>query len=88
MHSVEEFVETAFRLVGRDWREFVAIDERYFRPTEVDELRGDPSKIGRTLGWQPVTKFDELIRIMLEADLTEAGLDPDQHLGRMPELSE
>jgi GDPmannose 4,6-dehydratase len=77
MHSVREFVELAFSLVGRDWEDFVEIDPRYFRPTEVDELRGDATKARTVLGWQPRTTFPALVRLMLEADLREAGLDPD-----------
>jgi GDP-D-mannose dehydratase len=59
-----------------DWEKHVRIDERYFRPTEVDVLCGDPSKAERVLGWRPQVRFAELVRIMLEADLREAGLDP------------
>jgi GDPmannose 4,6-dehydratase len=80
MHTVREFVELAFALVGRDWREFVEIDQRYFRPTEVDELCGDASLARERLGWQPRTTFRELARLMVEADLREAGLDPDEHM--------
>jgi GDPmannose 4,6-dehydratase len=80
MHSVREFVERAFALVGRDWQEFVEIDPRYFRPTEVDELRGDASLARERLGWQPRTTFEELVRLMVEADLREAGLDPAEHM--------
>jgi GDPmannose 4,6-dehydratase len=80
MHTVREFVEGAFALVGRDWQEHVRIDSRYFRPTEVDELCGDASKARERLGWQHTTTFSKLIRLMLEADLLEAGLDPDAHL--------
>ena len=80
MHSVREFVELAFGMVGRDWAEFVEIDPRYFRPTEVDELRGDASKARERLAWEPRTTFTELVALMLEADLREAGLDPDQHV--------
>ena len=80
MHSVREFVETAFRLAGLDCEEHVRIDPRYFRPTEVDELCGDASKARTALGWEPRTSFSELIRLMLEADIAEAGLDPDAHL--------
>jgi len=83
MHSVEEFVDAAFSLVGRDWRDFVEVDQRYFRPTEVDELCGDASKISETLGWRPQMRFRELVRIMLEADLTEAGLDPSAHIRKV-----
>ena len=77
MHSVREFVELAFSLVGLDWQDFVEIDPRYFRPTEVDELCGDASKAKRILGWQPQTTFPELVRIMVKADLAELGLDLD-----------
>ena len=78
MHSVREFVELAFSLVERDWQEFVEIDPRYFRPTEVDELQGDASRARERLGWVPRVTFGELVGLMLEADLREAGLDPDQ----------
>jgi GDPmannose 4,6-dehydratase len=80
MHTVREFVELAFGLVGLDWEDYVVIDPRYFRPTEVDELCGDASKAREALGWQPTTSFPELVRIMLDADLREAGLDPDRFL--------
>src|SRR5437773_5317993 len=76
MHSVREFVDVAFGLVGLDWERYVRIDERYFRPTEVDELCGDASKAARALGWRPTITFAGLVRLMLEADLREAGLDP------------
>jgi GDPmannose 4,6-dehydratase len=76
MHSVQELVEVAFGLAGLDWQAHVRIDERYFRPTEVDELCGDASKAARVLGWRPSVTFHQLVRIMLEADLREAGLDP------------
>jgi len=69
MHSVREFAETAFALVGLDWRAYVEVDPRYFRPVEVDELCGDPSKAVQRLGWRPRTSFRELVRIMLAADL-------------------
>ena len=76
MHSVRRLCEVAFGLVGLDWEQHVRIDERYFRPTEVDILCGDASKAERVLGWRAQTRFAELVRIMLEADLREAGLDP------------
>jgi GDPmannose 4,6-dehydratase len=81
MHSVREFVELAFSLVGRDWQEYVEIDPRYFRPTEVDQLCGDATKARERLGWRPRTTFTELVGLMLAADLREAGLDPDQLMG-------
>ena len=77
MHSVREFVELAFGLVGRNWQDFVEIDPRYFRPTEVDELCGDATKARVKLGWEARMPFATLVRVMLEADLREAGLDPD-----------
>jgi GDPmannose 4,6-dehydratase len=80
MHSVREFVDLAFRLVGLDWQDYVEIDPRYFRPTEVDELCGDASKAREKLGWQPQTTFADLTRLMLEADLRDAGVDPEHHL--------
>jgi len=83
-HSVRDLCEVAFGLVGRDWQDHVRIDEGYLRPTEVDELRGDASKAERVLGWRPRTGFGELIRIMVEADLREAGLDPARHLVAAP----
>jgi GDPmannose 4,6-dehydratase len=80
MHTVREFVELAFGLVGLDWNEHVRIDQRYFRPTEVDELCGDASKAATTLGWRSGTAFRDLVRIMLEADIAAAGLAPADHL--------
>jgi GDPmannose 4,6-dehydratase len=79
-HSVREFVELAFALVGRDWRDFVEIDPRYYRPIEVHELCGDASKARRQLGWRPRTTFPRLVRLMLEADLRDAGLDPEREM--------
>ena len=87
MHSVREFVDVAFGLVGLDWERYVRIDERYFRPTEVDELCGDASKAERVLGWRSTITFAGLIRLMLEADLREAGLDPAGLLGSAPGAS-
>ena len=75
MHSVRELCDVAFGLVDLDWERFVRIDERYFRPTEVDELCGDASKAREKLGWEPKVRFDELVRIMLDHDLREAGVD-------------
>jgi len=75
MHSVREFAEAAFSLVGLDWKRHVDIDPRYFRPAEVDELRGDATKAAQRLGWRPRTGFEELVRIMLDADLLERGID-------------
>jgi GDPmannose 4,6-dehydratase len=68
-HSVREFLEEAFAHVDLDWREYVEIDPWYFRPTEVDFLLGDPGKAHRVLGWQPRVSFQELVRLMVDADL-------------------
>ena len=83
-HSVRELCHTAFGLAGLDWERHVRIDPRYLRPTEVDELCGDATKAERVLGWRATTSFEGLVRLMLEADLREAGLDPAEHL-TMPE---
>ena len=81
MHSVRELCEVAFGLVGLDWQQHVRIDERYLRPTEVDELCGDASKAAGILGWRPTTTFQTLVRLMLEADLREAGVEPPSGIG-------
>jgi GDPmannose 4,6-dehydratase len=73
-HSVEEFVAAAFAAVGRDWREHVVIDPRYYRPAEVDVLQGDASKARLGLGWEPHVTFAEIARRMVAADLAAAGL--------------
>jgi GDPmannose 4,6-dehydratase len=67
-HSVQEFLDEAFGQVGLDWREHVGIDPRYFRPTEVDCLLGNPTKAREKLGWQPKVSFRELVTMMLEHD--------------------
>jgi GDPmannose 4,6-dehydratase len=67
-HSVQEFLEEAFGYVGLDWREYVTIDPRYFRPAEVDLLIGDYSKAKRDLGWEPTVRFEELVRMMVDHD--------------------
>jgi GDPmannose 4,6-dehydratase len=82
MHSVREFVEAAFSEAGLDWQAHVEVDRRYFRPTEVDELCGDASKARDVLGWRATTGFRDLVRIMVEADLVEAGLDPSRYLAK------
>ena len=67
-HSVAEFVERAFEYAGLDWKQYVEIDSRYFRPTEVDYLRGDSTKAQKELGWKPKVDFDTLVRMMVDAD--------------------
>lgn len=68
-HSVREYLEAAFTYADLDWRQYVEIDPRYFRPTEVDVLLGDATKAHRVLGWQPKVSFGELVRLMVDADL-------------------
>ena len=68
-HSVREFCEEAFNCAGLDWRDYVEIDQRYFRPAEVDLLVGDASKAKQQLGWEPKTRFKELIQLMVDADI-------------------
>ena len=68
-HSVREFCEEAFSLLGLDWQQYLKHDARYERPAEVDLLVGDPSKARRQFGWEPKVRFEELVKIMVEADL-------------------
>jgi GDPmannose 4,6-dehydratase len=68
-HSVRELCEVAFRHVGLDYGDYVAQDERFFRPAEVDLLVGDATKAGQVLGWEPRVSFRELVEMMVEADL-------------------
>lgn len=74
-HSVRELCHVAFGLAGLDWERHVKVDPRYFRPTEVAELCGDPSKAERELGWRARTRFRELIELMLAHDLQDEGLE-------------
>jgi GDPmannose 4,6-dehydratase len=73
-HTVREFLDEAFTYVGLDWREYVRIDPRYFRPAEVDYLLADATKARDVMGWQPRTCFRDLVRIMVDADLELVGL--------------
>jgi GDPmannose 4,6-dehydratase len=68
-HSVRDFLEETFSLVGLDWQGFVESDPRQLRPSEVDVLQGDASKARRELGWSPRTTFKELVKTMVEHDL-------------------
>jgi GDPmannose 4,6-dehydratase len=97
-HSVKEFWELAFELVGLDRRAYVRVDPGYFRPTDVDVLWGDASKARRVLGWEPRTTFRELVDLMVRADLQQRDdelhgrlvredLDPSSGLpGRLPSV--
>jgi GDPmannose 4,6-dehydratase len=75
-HSVQEFVDFAFEYAGLDQNNRVAIDPRYFRPTEVEVLIADPTKARTKLKWEPKVKFKELAMIMVDADMRAAGLEP------------
>ena len=68
-HTIRECLDVAFARVGLDWARYVEIDPRYYRPAEVDLLIGDYSKAKHKMGWEPKTKFKELIEIMVDADL-------------------
>lgn len=73
-HKISEFLDESFGYLGMDWHEYVKIDPRYFRPTEVDYLLSDPSKSRQKLGWEPRVRFHELVKIMVDADLELQGL--------------
>ncbi|HEY3935176.1 MAG TPA: GDP-mannose 4,6-dehydratase [Gemmatimonadales bacterium] len=68
-HSVEDLVRIAFEHVGLDWRKYVVVDPKFYRPAEVDYLIADPSRIKGELGWTPVVSFEELVTMMVDADL-------------------
>lgn len=74
-NSVKDFVKTAFEYAGLEYKKFVKVDERYLRPIEVEELKADPSKVERILGWRPKIYLDELISIMVDADMESIGID-------------
>jgi GDPmannose 4,6-dehydratase len=82
-HSVRDFAETAFAVAGLDWEKYVVVDPAYLRPADVDDLRGDPSKAEKKLGWKPRTPFEELVREMLENDMRLEGVDPSKHLKKI-----
>ena len=70
-HTVREFLDIAFGYLGLDWTNYVTIDPRYYRPAEVDILLGDASKAKKVLGWEPKTKFQELVKLMIDSDMQE-----------------
>jgi GDPmannose 4,6-dehydratase len=82
-HTVREFLELAFDRVGLDWHDYVEIDARYYRPSEVDHLLGDASKAAYNLGWRPTVHFEQLVALMVDADI--AALD-DERSGRLVAL--
>ncbi len=74
-HSVEDFVRAAFSYVDLDFKEFVVTDPRFVRPAEVDILLGDPSKANEKLGWEPTVTFEDLVTMMVDADLERLSKD-------------
>ena len=84
-HTVREFVEAAFAHVDLDWKQFVKHDRRYERPAEVDLLLGDASKAKKILDWEPKVRFEELVRIMVDADMDLLSRNTvRKHLGKLP----
>ena len=84
-HSIQELVELAFRVAEiDDWQRHVRVDQKYFRPAEVDLLIGDPSKAKRVLGWEPTVSFEELVTKMVEHDLMVESRRLEQTLSRTP----
>lgn len=79
-HSIREFLEVAFAYKGLDWKKYVEIDPRYYRPAEVDLLIGDYSKAKKQLGWEPKVKFEDLAKLMVDADVK---LLEDHRAGRV-----
>jgi GDPmannose 4,6-dehydratase len=77
-HTVRDFLDEAFGHLDIAWQKHVEIDPRYFRPAEVDELRGDMEKARRELGWEPKVKFGALVKMMVQADLEDLKTHGDR----------
>jgi GDPmannose 4,6-dehydratase len=75
-HSVLEFAKQAFSYVGLNWEDHVRIDEKYYRPTETEDLSADSTKIRKNIGWEPKVRFKDLVKIMVDADIRKAGSKP------------
>jgi len=67
-HSVREFLDECFALLNLDWKKYVDVDPRYFRPAEVDLLLGDSSKARKAMGWKPRVTFKGLVKMMIDSD--------------------
>ena len=80
-HSIREFLDISFGYVNLNWQDYVEFDPRYLRPAEVDLLIGDPSKAKQKLGWEPSVTFEELVALMVEADLRALGLTSQHSAG-------
>jgi GDPmannose 4,6-dehydratase len=76
-HTVEHLLNVAFQCVDLDWKNYAVQDERFMRPAEVDLLVGDPSKASAILGWEPNVSFEQMIQMMVEADIERLKKDPD-----------
>ncbi|NEO26297.1 MAG: NAD-dependent epimerase/dehydratase family protein [Kamptonema sp. SIO4C4] len=87
-HSIREFLTIAFDYVGLNWEDFVKFDPRYLRPAEVDLLIGDSTKAREKLGWQPSVTFEELVKLMVDADLAALGLDTPEGTPASEKLKE
>lgn len=74
-HSIKEFLDEAFSYVDLNIEDYVRIDPKYFRPTEVDALRANPEKAEKVLGWKPIVTFRDLVKIMIDSDLRSAGIE-------------
>ncbi|MFZ4639296.1 MAG: GDP-mannose 4,6-dehydratase [Nodosilinea sp.] len=85
-HSIREFLDIAFTRVGLDWHDYVEFDPRYLRPAEVDLLIGDATKAQQVLGWSPSVTFEELVHLMVEADLEAVGIT-DYSDGSHPDVA-
>jgi len=73
-HSVKEFLEEVFDYLDLDWKKYVEIDKRYFRPTEVEFLKADPTKSRKKLNWSPQIAFCDLVKIMVDCDMENFDL--------------
>jgi GDPmannose 4,6-dehydratase len=73
-HEIKEFLDIAFGYVNLDWSKYVEFDERYLRPAEVDLLIGSPAKAKAKLGWEPTITFENLVKLMVDADLRALGV--------------
>lgn len=82
-HTVREFLDTAFSVVGLDWERFVEIDPAYYRPTEVDFLQADATRARAALDWKPLRSFDDLVTEMVASDLADEGLTVDEAKNRV-----
>ena len=74
-HTVQDFLEIAFGQVGLDYRQYVSVDPKFFRPTDVERLLGDPSHAKQALQWTPATKFADLVKMMVQSDLDAVAAD-------------